>query len=200
MQRFYCNIGVKDPAPIHLTLGSKNVPIQLSVSFRPSVSEEIVHVQRKLTPAMTCTSKRAEPRLPSVAVDRAIMWHSELIPRDVERTVEYAKNINISVVLHEIGDSVMPVEQDADVSLRELVAVPDLWKRSENLRPFVNALNRPSCSLGIIRGDVLENVLKPSSSFVGPRYECHERMRRPISSFEIVRFASESASPRSTIT
>jgi len=148
---------------------------------------------------MTRARKR-DQRLPRVAVDRAVMWHSELIPRDVERTVEYAKNINISVVLHEIGDSVMPVEQDADVSLRELVAVPDLWKRSENLRPFVNALNRPSCSLGIIRGDVLENVLKPSSSFVGPRYECHERMRRPISSFEIVRFASESASPRSTIT
>lgn len=149
---------------------------------------------------MTRTSECAKRRSRSVAVDRAVMWHSELIPRDVERTVEHAKNIDVSVVLHEVGDSVMPVEQYANVSRRDLVAVADLWKRSENLRPFVNTLNRPSCSLRIIRGDVLEDVLEPLSSFVGPRYACHERMRRPISSFEIVRFASESASPRSTIT
>lgn len=47
--------------------------------------------------------------------------------------------------------------------------------------------------------NVRDDVLEPLSSFVGPRY-CHERMRRAISSFEMVRFASESASPRSTIT
>ena len=136
----------------------------------------------------------------SVAVDRAVMWHSELIPRDIERTVEDTKNIDASVVLHEVGDSVMPVEQYANVSWRDLVAVADLRKLGENLCTFVNTLNRLNCSLRIIRGDVLEDVFEPLLSFVSLRYDCHERMRRPISSFEIVRFASESAIPRSTIT
>ena len=145
-------------------------------------------------------SECAKRRLRSVAVDRTVMWHSELIPRDVERTVEDAKNIDISVVLHEVGDSVMPVEQYANGSRRDLVAMADLRKLRENLRTFVNTLNRQSCSLRIIRGDVFEDVLEPLSGFVGPRYCCHERMRRAISSFEMVRFASESASPRSTIT
>ena len=145
-------------------------------------------------------SECAKRRLRSVAVDRTVMWHSELIPRDVERTVEDAKNIDISVVLHEVGDSVMPVEQYANGSRRDLVAMADLRKLRENLRTFVNTLNRQSCSLRIIRGDILEDVLEPLSGFVGPRYCCHVRMRRAISSFEMVRLASESASPRSTIT
>ena len=148
---------------------------------------------------MTRARKR-DQRLPRVAVDRAVMWHSELIPRDIERTVEDAKNIDVSVALQEVGDSVMSVEQYANVSRRDLVAVADLRKLGENLRTIVNTLNRLSCSLRIIRGDVLEDLFEPLSSFVGPRYDCHERMRRPISSFEIVRFASESAIPRSTIT
>ena len=52
----------------------------------------------------------------------------------------------------------------------------------------------------IVDGDVLEDVFEPTLGFFGPRYCCHARMRRPISSFEMVRFASESASPRSTMT
>ena len=44
------------------------------------------------------------------------------------------------------------------------------------------------------------DVVKPALRFSGSRYFRHERMRRPIPSFEIVRFASESASPRSTMT
>lgn len=128
------------------------------------------------------------------------MWYSELIPRNVKRTVEHAKNIDVSVVFHEVSDSVMTVVQYANVSRRSLVAMADLRKLSENLCTFVDALNRPSCGRWIVRGDVLEDVLDPFLSFVGSRYCCHERMRRAISLFEMVRFASESASPRSTIT
>ena len=148
---------------------------------------------------MTRARKR-EQRLPCIAVDRAIMCHLELILRNVERTVEDAKNINVSVILHEVGDSVMPVEQDANVSRRGVMAVPDFWKCDEDLRSFVNALNCPSGSFGIIRSDVLEYVFEPALRFFGPRYCSHERMRCAICSFEIVRFASESASPRSTMT
>ena len=79
-------------------------------------------------------------------------------------------------------------------------AMAHLRKLRENLGTFVNTLNRQRCSLRNIRGDILEDILDPLSSFAGPRYCCHERMRRTLSSFERVRFASESASPRSTIT
>lgn len=72
-------------------------------------------------------------------------------------------------------------------------------KGGENLRVFVDSLDRPGRSGGVIRCDVLEDVLEPTLSLFGPRYFRHERMRRAISSFEIVRFAFESASPRWTI-
>ncbi len=49
----------------------------------------------------------------------------------------------------------MPVEQYANVSRRDLVTVADLRKLGENLRTIVNTLNRLSCSLRIIRGDVI---------------------------------------------
>ena len=125
---------------------------------------------------------------------------SELIPRDVERTVENAKNVDVSIILHEISDPVMPIEQDSDVSRGGNVTVSDLGKSGKDLRPLMDFLNGASSGVRIIGGDVLEDVFEPALSFLGPRYCCHERMRCAISSFEIMRFASESASPRSTMT
>lgn len=93
----------------------------------------------------------------------------------------------------------MPVKQHASVSRRNLLALAYLRELGDNLRTFANTLNRPSSSLRIIRGDVPEDVLDPLSGFLGPRYCYHVPMRRAISSFEIVRFVSESTSPRSTI-
>ena len=190
-----CNVYAARPERYHtLTTADSS----LASNGRTNLAESLIPAC--LTSAMTRTSKYAQRRLLRVAVDRAVMRHSELIPRNVKRTVEHAKNIDVSVVLHEIGDSVMTVEKYANVSRRSLVAMADLRKLNENLRAFVNALNSPSCSRWIVSGDVLEDVFEPLLSFVGPRYCCHERMRRAISSFEMVRFASESASPRSTIT
>ena len=76
----------------------------------------------------------------------------------------------------------------------------DLGEVGKDLRPLVDALNRSACSGGAIRRDVLENVLQPALGLLGPCYFCHERMRCAIPSFEMVRFASESAIPRSTMT
>jgi hypothetical protein len=110
------------------------------------------------------------------------------------------EHVNVSVVLHQVSDPVMPVEQDADVSRRGMVAVSNIGELGEYLCPLVNPPDCASRSVGIIRSDVLEDVFEPALSLFGSRYCCHARMRRPISSFEMVRFASESASPRSTIT
>ena len=110
------------------------------------------------------------------------------------------QNINVSVVLHELCDAVMFIKQDTDVSRGRHVTVANFGKAGENLRALIDSLNGTSGSRKIIGGDELEDVLDPALSLLGPRYCCHARMRCAISSFEIVRFASESASPRSTIT
>jgi len=66
----------------------------------------------------------------------------------------------------------------------------------QGLCPLEYALNRSTCRIGIVGGDVLEDVLEPAECFVCPGYLRHDRMRRAISSFEMVRRASESARPR----
>lgn len=110
------------------------------------------------------------------------------------------EHIDVSVVLHEIGDSIMSIEQNSDISRRGNVTLPDFWKGREHLCPLVDSLTRPSRGSRIVRGDVLKNIGEPALSLFSPGYFCHDRMRCAISSFEIVRFASESASPRSTMT
>src|SRR5487761_2624328 len=123
-----------------------------------------------------------------------------LIPSYIERAVKDAENVDVPVILHEVCDSVMPIEQNSDVSRRRNVTVPDFRKSREDLRPFVYSFNGAGGGGRVIGGDVLEDVFKPSPALVGPGYCCHERMRCAISSFEMARFASESASPRSTMT
>ncbi len=110
-----------------------------------------------------------------------------------------AKDVDVCVILHKVCDPVMTVEQNSDVSRGSNVTVSDLGKTGEDLRPLVDLLNGASGGVRIVGGDVLKNVFEPAPSLVGPRYRCHARMRCAISSFEIVRFASESASPRSTM-
>lgn len=110
------------------------------------------------------------------------------------------KNVNVPVFLHQVGDAVMPVEQDADVARSCRVPGTELRKSPQILGSIVDAFDRSGSGLWIVSRDVLKNVVKPALSFFGPPYLCHDRMRRPISSFEIVRLASESEIPRSTIT
>lgn len=59
------------------------------------------------------------------------------ILRDVERAVEHAEDIDVTVGLHEVGDSVMPVQQDADLTI---VAVPItyFWKLQEDFCALVD--------------------------------------------------------------
>ena len=129
----------------------------------------------------------------------AVMCHSKLISGDVKRTVKDTEDVDVAVVPNEVGDSVMPVENDAHVARRCPVALAYLWKSSEVLRPIVDALDGAGRGWRVFCGDVLEDVLEPTLSLRSPAYLCHERIRRAVSSFEMMRFASESASPRSTM-
>jgi len=110
------------------------------------------------------------------------------------------KDVNVPIVLEQVGDPVMPVEEDSHMARRGRITMAHLGKGNEVLRPLIDALDSAGGGLWIIGGDVLEDVLEPALGFGRPLYLCHERMRRAMSSFEIARFASESASPRSTMT
>ncbi len=111
-----------------------------------------------------------------------------------------AEDVDVPVVFDEIGNPVVSVEEDAHMARRCGVAIADFREGSENLRPLIDSLSRAACGARVFCGDVFENVFEPALGLLSPDYFCHERMRRPISSLEIVRFASESASPRSTMT
>ena len=128
------------------------------------------------------------------------MYDSELITSDVQRTMKHPENIYVPIILHDIGNPVVPVKENTDMAVRGKISLAHLREGDKVLRPVVDALDGARCGLWIIGGDVLEDVLEPTLGFRSPRYFCHERMRRPISSFEITRFASESARPRSTMT
>jgi len=110
------------------------------------------------------------------------------------------ENVDVPVVLDEVGNPEMPVEQDAYMARGCRITMAHLGKGNEVLRALVDALDSAGRGLRIIGGDVLEDVLEPALGFRRPPYLCHERMRRAMSSFEITRFASESTSPRSTMT
>ena len=124
------------------------------------------------------------------------MWQLELVAADIRRAVKYAENVNVAVVLHQVRDTVVAVQENANVTRRGLVSVSDLRKVLDGLGPVIDPLNRFSCRPRIVRCNVLEDVLEPALCLSRSIYLCHERMRRLISSFEMTRFASESASPR----
>ena len=127
------------------------------------------------------------------------MCHSKLISGDIERAMENTEDINVPVVLDEVSNPVMFKEKYAHLAGRCRVALPLLGKGGEVLCSLEDTLDSAGRGSGTIGGDVLENFREPALGFRGPCYLCHERMRRAMSAFEITRFASESASPRSSI-
>src|SRR6266545_1615131 len=79
------------------------------------------------------------------------------------------------------------------------MGVTDLRKLSQDLGPPVERLDHAEGGGWLIAGDVVVNAPQPLLGLGGPNYFRQDSIRRPISSCEMVRPASESASPRSTI-
>lgn len=99
-----------------------------------------------------------------------------------------------------IGDPVVAVEQDTNgLSAGRPVQVADLRVPFENLGLPVDALDRALSGSGVVVGDVVVDVAQPELGLGRPPYFAHEAIRRPISPWLIVRPASESARPRSTM-
>ena len=114
--------------------------------------------------------------------------------------MEDAENRDTPSRLEQIRDAIVAVEQNADMALRTGIPLTQLREIDQRLDTLIDAINGLGGGLRIVLGDELEYVLKPPKRLVGPNYFPHDRIRRAISSFEITRFASESAKPRSTIT
>lgn len=113
--------------------------------------------------------------------------------------MKHAENIDVAYVFYEVGDPIVSIEQNTNVARRRDITVTNFGNRRENLCSFKNTVNRTCGDAGTVCRNVLKDVFKLALSLCSPRYCCHERMRRAISSFEITRLAAESASPRSTI-
>lgn len=60
---------------------------------------------------------------------------SELIFRDVQRAVKNTRHVDVPIVLHQVGDPVVPIEQESDVAPRSKVTVSDFGVPGQNLRP-----------------------------------------------------------------
>jgi hypothetical protein len=69
----------------------------------------------------------------------------------------------------------------------------------EDLSPTVDRLDDFECGFRFVLGDVVVDLEKPPLCFLGPDYLRQDSIRLAISELEMVRPASESAIPRSTI-
>jgi len=79
------------------------------------------------------------------------------------------------------------------------MGVPDIRELRENLSPLVQGLDNAERRSGLVACNVVVDAAQPTLRLCGPNYFRQDSIRRPISSCEMVRPASESASPCSTI-
>src|SRR5688572_20332368 len=119
---------------------------------------------------------------------------------EVHGTVEHTQDTDLVGRLPDVHDSVVTPKQDSHLPTgRSRVRMPDVGELDENLRALVQRLHDFERGGRLVRGDVVVDTEKPPLSLGGPDYLRQDSIRRPISSWEMVRPASESASPRSTI-
>jgi hypothetical protein len=55
--------------------------------------------------------------------------------------MEYAQDLNMGVILYEIGDSVMSIKKNADGSTGGAIALTDVRKFAKDLGSIVNTLD-----------------------------------------------------------
>jgi hypothetical protein len=53
--------------------------------------------------------------LTSVGLERMVMCHSELIPPDVESSMEHAKNVDVPVLVEQVCDPILFLKEDTNV-------------------------------------------------------------------------------------
>jgi hypothetical protein len=115
--------------------------------------------------------------------------------------MEHPDDMHLVVGPKKVHDPVVAPQQNAQITTRgTAVGVADERKPLEDLGTLIDGLDDVE---GVDRGvdrDVVVDPEEPALRFSGPDYLCQDSIRRPISSFEMVLPASESAMPRSTMT
>ena len=85
-----------------------------------------------------------------------------------------AEDVDVSIISHEIGDSVVSVEKDANISRRREVSVTDLGMDLEHLGALKDSLGRLRRCHGIVCGNKVIDVDEPALSLVRPCYFGHD--------------------------
>lgn len=106
-------------------------------------------------------------------LERIVRGHSDLVARNVERAVKHPKDVDVSIFSHEVGDPLVSVEKDADISRRREVSVTDLGMGLEHLGALKDSLGRLRRRHGVVRGDEVIDVGEPPLSLVRPCYFGH---------------------------
>ena len=150
------------------------------------------------------TELNGEGPRPSAWTSAPILWSAARclfeVAVDLHCAVEDTEDMDFLVNGLEVDDSVVPPKEDPGVPPRlRPIALPQPWKMFQHLSPGVDRLYDVDCGCRPVLGNVVVDFEKPPLCFVGPDYLRQDSIRFAISAFEIVRPASESAIPRSTM-
>ena len=114
--------------------------------------------------------------------------------------MEDTEDVDLALDGLEMDDPVVAPKEDPRVSPRvRAIALSQPGHVLEDLRPRVDRLHDLQCCGWLVLGDVVVDVEKPLLRLVGPDNLRQDSIRLAISELEMVRPASESAIPRSTM-
>lgn len=76
--------------------------------------------------------------------------------------MEDPEQLHVPLLGHQVGNSVVTIQQNPDFPFCFLVALADLWKGAQNLDSFDNPGGGTLGRLGVVLGDVVTNLSKPA--------------------------------------
>ena len=93
---------------------------------------------------------------------------------DIQCAVKDSKDMNRFFVAHQVGNTIMTVEDYADVFVWILlIAMTGLWELAQRLNAIINPKNDIPGRFFIVAGNVVVDFLEPVFRLVGPFYFRH---------------------------
>jgi hypothetical protein len=82
--------------------------------------------------------------------------------------MEDAKNVYIPIGPDEVCNPIVTIKQDPDIPFACVIFISALWELTQNLDPIIDFTYNAGSSYGILLSNVLEDILKPLLSLIGP--------------------------------